>query len=89
MPTHPTRKHLPADLTLPLGDCEIAVSGDYEAGDPNVGLPASYTLNEAWLAADHSETDIMTLLSDEQVGRLEEDARYRLAEQFAARRRNA
>lgn len=88
-PKRATRRPRTADLTLPLGDCEVALSGDYEPADPSVGLGSSYTLNAVWLTTDPSETDILTLLSDEQIERLEEQARYRLAETFAARRRGA
>lgn len=80
-------KNRTADLTTTLGDCEVALSGDFQPAEPDVGVGDGYTLNHIWLVNDPSETDILTILSDAQVEKLEDYALYTLAEQHAARRR--
>lgn len=80
-------KNPTADLTTTLGDCEVALSGDFQPAEPDVGVGDGYSLNRIWLVNDQSETDILTILSPEQIERLEDYARYTLAEHHAARRR--
>ena len=69
--------------TITLGDVEVCYSGDYGQPDSSCGYSGDFTLEVVILPSDEDGVNLITLLSDEQIERIENEAMNKANEHFA------
>ena len=78
----PRRKVLSPDFESIVGgdEIEIAVIGDYQKAERDTNTKEGYTCTYVWLQADASQTNIISLLKQSQIDRLNDEGRIAMSE---------